>query len=159
MNRDKYRIQGVKIGLFDQRGNMVACGRTNRNGEAIFDGIPMGQYFVKQLEGVNGLEQVSGDCVRVNLRRGNECDQVNFISVQRHGAIKVTKWGFNESVCNFERSGGTSWGDTCGSCGGQRGNCGCGGGRDCGGRGGNQGFGNTQDFIDGTSFIGEEFVD
>jgi len=102
MNRDKFRIEGVKVGLFDCKGNMVACGRTDCNGEAIFDGIPMGQYYVKQLECVNGFDQVGSDCVRVNLRRGNECDQVNFLSVQRHGAIKVTKWGFNDvSSCRF----------------------------------------------------------
>ncbi|MCL2598881.1 MAG: prealbumin-like fold domain-containing protein [Firmicutes bacterium] len=98
----KFRIPGVKIGLFDCNGKMVACGRTNRNGEATFDGIPLGQYLVKQLDGPNGFDNVGGDCVRVNLRRGRECDQVNFVSVQRHGAIKVTKWGYNETVCNFD---------------------------------------------------------
>lgn len=47
-------LEGVEFGLFDMEGNEIARGKTNVNGELLFDNIHYGKYQIRELTAKSG---------------------------------------------------------------------------------------------------------
>ncbi|MDR3021996.1 MAG: prealbumin-like fold domain-containing protein [Clostridiales bacterium] len=96
------RLEGIRFGLFDSCGRQLATGCTNRNGEIDFEGLPMGRYFVQQL---NNSSEFEGErnCREVIIDCNGRCQTVEFENVQRLGGIRVMLWGRTEN-CRHENT-------------------------------------------------------
>ncbi len=89
---DHLRLPGAKFVLMDACGNELMCGITNENGELIFDCLPYGKYYVKELEAPCGFEK-SNECFEVIVCDDCYCRRVEVVNRQKRGCIKVVKIG------------------------------------------------------------------
>ncbi len=91
-NVDYMKLPGAKFVLIDKCGCEIACGVTNDCGELIFDCLPFGKYFLKELEAPCGYEK-SDKCVEVCIGDDSRHRCVEFVNEKKKGSIKVIKFG------------------------------------------------------------------
>ena len=86
------RLPGAKFVLMDECGNEIACGVTDNCGELVFDCLPFGRYYIKELEAPCGFEK-SCECFEAVICPNNETGCVEVVNKQKTGCIKVVKIG------------------------------------------------------------------
>lgn len=90
----KVRLPGAKFALLNCEGQSIACGETNCSGEIIFDCLPFGKYFIKEIEAPCGYEQTN-ECVEIVIGCQKQHRCVEFVNIKQSGSIKVVKFGKN----------------------------------------------------------------
>ncbi len=86
------RLCGAKFVLCDECGKEIACGVTNECGELIFDPLPCGRYFIREICAPEGYK-LNEECVEVVVGCGNMHRLVEFVNTRECGSIKVVKYG------------------------------------------------------------------
>jgi len=94
-NKKHVKLAGVKFALLNCRGKEVACGVTNREGELIFDRLPFGRYFIKELETPCEFEK-GENLIEVCIGRENPHRAVEILNERKKGSIKIFKLGVDE---------------------------------------------------------------
>jgi len=114
---------------------VIACGKTNAKGEIKFDCLPLGEYAVREVKGVNGYD-FDDKPVDVDL---SPCHPDKCVEIHNHmheGTIEIHKFGDEEKfICggdgdededNDNDQGEDKDGDNDNQRGGNKKNCGCG---------------------------------
>ncbi len=94
------KLAGVKFELRAKCGCVIACGKTNENGELKFDGLPNGTYFLTEVESNKGWECDSKPiCVEICDENPHKCVEV--VNTKDCGSIKLIKYGKEDRfVCD-----------------------------------------------------------
>lgn len=73
------KLQGVRIGVFDTKGNQIDAGVTNAKGQIIFDDLEIGNYYIQEL---NTLSGYIIDSKRYDIKVTNKGDikEINIIN-------------------------------------------------------------------------------
>lgn len=97
------RLAGVKFELRAKCGCVIACGRTNENGELKFDCLPCGTYFLVEVEPRKGWNcDRKPICIEITGENPHKCVEV--INRRDNGSIKVIKLGKEERfVCDDKK--------------------------------------------------------
>lgn len=90
----KIRLRGARFVLYDCLGNAVACGVTDERGELCFRNLPLGKYYVQEVESPCGYEKCS-DCKEVNISHSACNEKLEFVNSRVTGSIKVIKYGID----------------------------------------------------------------
>ncbi len=61
IDKDDERLEGAKLGLFDQNGNKIAEAVSGEDGVVVFDKLPGGKYTVKELEAPEGFKPIEAE--------------------------------------------------------------------------------------------------
>lgn len=86
------KLCGAKFVLMDECGKEIACAVTNECGELIFDCLPCGKYFVKEICAPAGY-QLNETCAEVTIGECGMHRLVEFVNKRQTGSIKVVKYG------------------------------------------------------------------
>lgn len=89
---NKIKLAGAKFALCDCEGRTVACGVTNSCGEIVFDCLPFGKYYLRELEAPCGYTKCD-EVVEVCISECSAHECVEFVNVKKTGSIKVVKFG------------------------------------------------------------------
>lgn len=83
------KLNNVKFGLFDSKGNKIQEKLTDNNGKIVFDGLRRGDYTVKELEIPRGHvnENISQE---VHITK-YEHPSIKFVNTRIRGVIAITK--------------------------------------------------------------------
>ena len=99
MEKNLVKLPGVKFALLNKCGQEIACGVTDRCGELVFDCLPLGRYFIKELEAPCDFER-SDKLVEVCIGCEHPHRAVEIINEKRKGSIKVLKFG----ACEYDEN-------------------------------------------------------
>lgn len=86
------RLCGAKFALLDACGNEIACAVTNECGELVFDCLPCGRYFIREICAPQGYK-LNDECAEVVICEKNCHRVVEFVNTRVTGSIKVVKYG------------------------------------------------------------------
>lgn len=86
------KLPGAKFVLIDKCGDEIACGVTNECGELVFDCLPFGTYFIKEIEAPCGFEK-SNRCIEVCIDNNSRHKCIEFMNERKKGSIKIIKLG------------------------------------------------------------------
>ena len=86
------RLCGAKFVLCDECGKEIACGVTNECGELIFDPLPCGRYFIREICAPEGYK-LNEECGEVVVTFGHNQPLVESANTCECDNIKVVKYG------------------------------------------------------------------
>lgn len=68
-NDSKIKLENVKFQILDESDNVIQEGRTDQNGEIVFEDILIGKYFINEVETKEGY-MIHERKIEVNLEDG-----------------------------------------------------------------------------------------
>ena len=92
---EEKKLAGAKFELRAKCGCLIACARTNSEGECYFGDLPAGTYMLKEVEAPKGwICEGRTMMIEITDDRLERC--VEFMNRKRNGGIKVVKLGREE---------------------------------------------------------------
>ena len=96
---EEKKLCGAKFELRAKCGCLIACGRTNSEGEIYFSDLPAGTYMLKETEAPKGWE-CEGKTIMIEIGEEKMHKVVEVFNRKNNGGIKVIKLGKEEKfVC------------------------------------------------------------
>ncbi|MDR2202177.1 MAG: prealbumin-like fold domain-containing protein [Clostridiales bacterium] len=93
--RNCVKLPDARFVLMDKCGNEIACGTTNDRGEIEFDCLPLGTYYVKEIQAPCGYERCD-ECIEVTICPAKPLRCVDVFNEQVKGGIRITKFGYRQ---------------------------------------------------------------
>ena len=86
------KLPGAKFVLLNEDKKEIACAVTDRHGNIVFDDLPIGKYFIREIEAPCGFKKCD-DLIEIQLTccRAHRCIEV--INERKRGSIKIVKLG------------------------------------------------------------------
>ena len=95
-----YSLEGAKFNLYDEHDNFITELITNSNGEAVYEGLSVGKYYVKETTPSKGFE-VNPDKIEFEVTRkagaasNNVPDTLSVESTTSHGTEVIHTFGYS----------------------------------------------------------------
>lgn len=93
-SKDFALAKGVEIGLYDKDKNLIKVLTTNELGEVIFDNIPIGIYYVKELSEFTEYRR-NDKFYKVNVTEEVEERELEIVNYLKKGKLIIKKIGDN----------------------------------------------------------------
>ncbi len=93
-SKDFALAKGVEIGLYDKDKNLIKVLTTNELGEVIFDNIPIGIYYVKELSEFTEYRR-NDKFYKVNVTEEVEERELKIVNYLKKGKLIIKKIGDN----------------------------------------------------------------
>lgn len=94
MEKSNKRLCGAKFNLLNCDGCVVACGTTDERGLLCFDCLPLGKYFVVEVEAPHGYCPCK-DVIPVELCCKDPSRTLEVFNDKIEGKITIVKYGKN----------------------------------------------------------------
>lgn len=86
------KLPGAKFVIIDCNGTEIACGTTDSCGKLVFDCLPFGTYYIKELVAPCGYKKTDAT-YKVSIGCDSEHACIDIINEQKKGSITINKLG------------------------------------------------------------------
>lgn len=86
------KLPNAKFVITDNCGQEIACGVTDENGKLVFDCLPFGTYFIKEVQPPCGYKP-NKEVYKVIICAGSLHPMIEVVNEQEKGSITINKFG------------------------------------------------------------------